>query len=90
MPIPTIEQILVGHEAGTYTQAQAVEWIGMHISEAVAASFDLDDMAGRAMQVLMADAKFLRQARNAGHDRDDAVATAAYAQARAMSAARNT
>lgn len=47
--IPTIEDIVAGLIAGTYTQEQAMFWIHQHVSH----GYDLSQYAAMAMQGLL-------------------------------------
>lgn len=87
--IPTIAEVLDGLVAGRHTRAQALVWIELHIGAACEAACDEDAVARLAMQTLMADQRFLQQAKNANQDAAVAVAEAAYAQAAAMKKARS-
>jgi hypothetical protein len=88
MTIPTIAETLDGLLAGGYTREQALVWIDQHIAAAIAAAADRDTFAAQTIQALMADRRFLQDARNSGADPFDAVATAAYAMADSMKRAR--
>lgn len=88
-PIPTIADVLDRYKAGTCTLDQALVWMDVHIGQAVDAACNLDEFAGRAMQVLLADRWFVQDAKNKKHDINEAVAEAAYEQARAMKIARS-
>jgi len=92
-PIPTIAETLDGLLAGSYTREQAMVWIDQHTAEAVAAAVeaaaDRDAFASQAIPTLLADRRFLQDARNSGTDPFDAVATAAYAMAASMKKARS-